>query len=103
MADPQAEGFIQCPEQQRLAMLLRETVERWGADDPEKEYRLLRALLMGAGWRCCCPVRRCRWPGCGPSFPPLRLDWELGRPAGGRGERQVADHREPGPVRGGQR
>lgn len=44
----QEEGFIQCPEQQRLAALLRETVVRWGAADPEEEYRLLRALLMGA-------------------------------------------------------
>lgn len=44
----QEEGFIQCPEQQRLACLLRETVERWGAEDSDEEYRLLRALLMGA-------------------------------------------------------
>ncbi|SEO95408.1 transcriptional regulator, TetR family [Actinacidiphila rubida] len=44
----QEEGFIQCPEQQRLAFLLRDTVERWGAEQPEEEYRLLRALLMGA-------------------------------------------------------
>jgi AcrR family transcriptional regulator len=44
----QEEGFIQCPEQQRLALLLRSAVEYWGAEDPEEEYRLLRALLMGA-------------------------------------------------------
>jgi AcrR family transcriptional regulator len=44
----QEEGFIQCPEQQRLAALLRESVVRWGAVEPEEEYRLLRALLMGA-------------------------------------------------------
>jgi AcrR family transcriptional regulator len=44
----QEEGFIQCPEQQRLAMLLRSAVEGRTAGDPEEEYRLLRALLMGA-------------------------------------------------------
>ncbi|MYS21028.1 TetR family transcriptional regulator [Streptomyces sp. SID4948] len=44
----QEEGFIQCPEQQRLAQLLRDAVAGWGAVDPEEEYRLLRALLMGA-------------------------------------------------------
>ncbi|WP_328911900.1 MULTISPECIES: TetR/AcrR family transcriptional regulator [unclassified Streptomyces] len=44
----QEEGFIQCPEQQLLASLLRDTTVRWGAAEPEEEYRLLRALLMGA-------------------------------------------------------
>ncbi|WP_329129444.1 TetR/AcrR family transcriptional regulator [Streptomyces sp. NBC_01476] len=44
----QEEGFIQCPEQQQLASLLRGSVLAWGAADPEEEYRLLRALLMGA-------------------------------------------------------
>lgn len=44
----QEEGFIQCAEQQRLAELLRETVARYGAADPERDYTLLRALLMGA-------------------------------------------------------
>lgn len=48
----QAEGFIQCPEQQKLAALLSGTVAGWvaasGPEDSEEEYRLLRALLMGA-------------------------------------------------------
>ncbi|HEY5836003.1 TetR/AcrR family transcriptional regulator [Streptomyces sp.] len=48
MASILQEGFIQCPEQQRLAALLRDAVDAWGAADPEEEYRLLRALLMGA-------------------------------------------------------
>jgi hypothetical protein len=49
MASILQEGFIQCDEQQRLAALLRATVIAWGAaEDPEEEYRLLRALLMGA-------------------------------------------------------
>jgi AcrR family transcriptional regulator len=49
MASILQEGFIQCPEQQRLASLLRGAVVAWGAaQDPEEEYRLLRALLMGA-------------------------------------------------------
>jgi AcrR family transcriptional regulator len=44
----QHEGFIQCPEQQKLAALLEDTIARWGAADPGQDYRLLRALLMGA-------------------------------------------------------
>jgi AcrR family transcriptional regulator len=48
MASILQEGFIQCPEQQRLASLLRSAVTTWGAADPEEEYRLLRALMMGA-------------------------------------------------------
>lgn len=43
-----ADGFIQCPEQQRLAQLLRETVVAYGSSDPDADYPLLRALLMGA-------------------------------------------------------
>ena len=45
----QAEGFIQCPEQQRLAQLLRG--RPWPATAPARhraDYPLLRALLMGA-------------------------------------------------------
>ncbi|MGD6747207.1 TetR/AcrR family transcriptional regulator [Streptomyces sp. BH106] len=44
----QAEGFVQCPEQQRLAALLRDTVVRHGTLDVDTDYPLLRALLMGA-------------------------------------------------------
>ncbi|MCW2872017.1 TetR/AcrR family transcriptional regulator [Actinacidiphila oryziradicis] len=44
----QEEGFMQCPEQQRLAALLRDSVAGWGSPDPESDYRMLRALLMGA-------------------------------------------------------
>ncbi|GGT93618.1 MULTISPECIES: TetR/AcrR family transcriptional regulator [Streptomyces] len=44
----QAEGFVQCPEQQRLAFLLRDTVTRYGSDNVDADYPLLRALLMGA-------------------------------------------------------
>lgn len=43
-----AEGFVQCPEQQRLAALLRDTVVRYGSTDVDTDYPLLRALLMGA-------------------------------------------------------
>ncbi|GAA1700558.1 TetR/AcrR family transcriptional regulator [Streptomyces yatensis] len=78
-----AEGFIQCPEQQRLAGLLRDTVTRYGSEDPETDYRLLRALLMGAVVAVLLP---------GAPMPPERLraelfhryglDWELGLPPG---------------------
>ncbi|MFE2031844.1 TetR/AcrR family transcriptional regulator [Streptomyces scopuliridis] len=80
----QAEGFVQCPEQQRLAGLLRETVERYGSQDPDSDYPLLRALLMGA-------VFAVLMPGAPMPLPRLRaelfqrygLDWELGVPPGG--------------------
>jgi AcrR family transcriptional regulator len=44
----QAEGFVQCPEQRRLAELLSDTVARYGAQDLPADYPMLRALLMGA-------------------------------------------------------
>ncbi|GDY40713.1 hypothetical protein SANT12839_015950 [Streptomyces antimycoticus] len=69
-----AEGFIQCPEQQRLAGLLRDTVTRYGSEDPETDYRLLRALLMGAVVAVLLPGRRCRPSGCGRSCS-TATDW----------------------------
>ncbi|WP_037676033.1 TetR/AcrR family transcriptional regulator [Streptomyces griseus] len=44
----QAEGFVQCPEQHRLAELLRDTVARHGSKDVDADYPMLRCLLMGA-------------------------------------------------------
>ncbi|QFR97014.1 TetR/AcrR family transcriptional regulator [Streptomyces tsukubensis] len=77
----QAEGFVRCPEQQRLAELLRETVARYGSGDVDTEYPLLRALLMGAVFAVLLP---------GAPMPPARLraelfqrfglDWDLGAP-----------------------
>lgn len=80
----QAEGFVQCPEQQRLAELLRGTVMRYGSPDVDTDYRLLRALLMGA-------VFAVLLPGAPMPLPSLRaelfqrygLAWELGVPPGG--------------------
>ncbi|MFB7269339.1 TetR/AcrR family transcriptional regulator [Streptomyces sp. NPDC056244] len=80
----QAQGFVQCPEQQRLAALLRDTVTRYGAADPDSDYPMLRALLMGA-------VFAVLIPGAPMPLPRLRaelfqrygLDWELGVPPGG--------------------
>ncbi|MEU3187589.1 helix-turn-helix domain-containing protein [Streptomyces sp. NPDC006923] len=79
-----AEGFVQCPEQQRLARLLRETVVAYGSPDPDSDYPMLRALLMGAVFAVLMP---------GAPMPPERLraelftryglDWELGVPPGG--------------------
>ncbi|QXE38198.1 TetR/AcrR family transcriptional regulator [Streptomyces sp. GMY02] len=81
----QAQGFVQCPEQQRLAALLRDTVTRYGSADPDSDYPMLRALLMGA-------VFAVLIPGAPMPLPRLRaelfqrygLDWELGVPPGGR-------------------
>lgn len=80
----QAEGFVQCPEQQRLAFLLRDTVERYGSRDVDTEYPLLRALLMGAVFAILLPgapmpLARLR----AELFQRFGLDWELGVPPGG--------------------
>ncbi|MBQ0985714.1 TetR/AcrR family transcriptional regulator [Streptomyces sp. F63] len=78
-----AEGFVQCPEQQRLAVLLRDTVVRYGSAHPDSDYPLLRALLMGAVVAVLLP---------GAPLPPevlrselfqrFALPWELGVPPG---------------------
>ncbi|MFD8642602.1 TetR/AcrR family transcriptional regulator [Streptomyces zaomyceticus] len=80
----QAEGFVQCPEQQRLAFLLRDTVTRYGSEDVDTDYPLLRALLMGA-------VVAVLLPGAQMPLARLRselfhrygLDWEAGAPPDG--------------------
>lgn len=77
----QQEGFVQCPEQQRLAMLLRETVKRYGSADPDTDYPLLRALLMGAVVAVLLPgapmpASRLR----GELFARYGLEWHLGVP-----------------------
>ncbi|MEU2432216.1 helix-turn-helix domain-containing protein [Streptomyces sp. NPDC007861] len=64
----QAEGFVRCPEQQRLAFLLRDTVERYGSQDVDADYPLLRALLMGAVFAVALP---------GAPMPRERLRAEL--------------------------
>ncbi|MEV8015752.1 helix-turn-helix domain-containing protein [Streptomyces sp. NPDC086554] len=79
----QAEGFVRCPEQQRLAELLRDTVVRHGSSDVDTDYPLLRALLMGA-------VFAVLLPGAPMPASALRaelfqrygLAWELGVPPG---------------------
>ncbi|RSS79846.1 TetR/AcrR family transcriptional regulator [Streptomyces sp. WAC06614] len=82
----QAEGFVQCPEQQRLAELLRDTLVRYGSQDVEQDYPMLRALLMGAVFAellpgAPMPLARLR----AELFQRYGLDWELGvPPAGGR-------------------
>ncbi|MFC4495101.1 TetR/AcrR family transcriptional regulator [Streptomyces ovatisporus] len=77
----QQEGFVQCPEQQRLAMLLRDTIERYGSADPDTDYPLLRALLMGAVVAVLLPgapmpMARLR----AELFARYELEWRLGRP-----------------------
>ncbi|GGV00638.1 TetR family transcriptional regulator [Streptomyces litmocidini] len=80
----QAEGFVQCQEQQRLAFLLRDTIARYGSTDVETDYPLLRALLMGS-------VVAVLLPGAPMPLARLRselfqrygLDWEAGAPPDG--------------------
>ncbi|MGR8011955.1 TetR/AcrR family transcriptional regulator [Streptomyces hypolithicus] len=80
----QAEGFVQCPEQQRLAELLRATVVRYGSRNVDVDYPLLRALLMGAVFAVLlpgAPMPRERLRA--ELFQRYGLDWELGLPPGG--------------------
>jgi AcrR family transcriptional regulator len=77
----QAEGFVQCPEQQRLAELLEQTVQRYGSGTVERDYPVLRALLMGAVFAALVPgvpmpVETLRTE----LFRRYKLDWELGTP-----------------------
>jgi AcrR family transcriptional regulator len=74
-------GFVPCPEQRRLAELLRDTVARHGSRDVDRDYPMLRALLMGAvfaalvpGVPMPVPVLRAEL------FKRYRLAWELGVP-----------------------
>ncbi|MER7171417.1 TetR/AcrR family transcriptional regulator [Streptomyces mesophilus] len=81
----QAEGFVQCPEQQRLAELLRDTCVRHGSLDVDRDYPLLRAQLMGAVFALLIPgapmpIARLR----AELFHRYELSWELGIPPDGR-------------------
>ncbi|MEU6058912.1 helix-turn-helix domain-containing protein [Streptomyces sp. NPDC047097] len=84
----QAEGFVRCDEQQRLASLLRDTVVRYGSRDVDVDYPLLRALLMGAVFAVVlpgAPMPRARLRS--ELFQRYGLDWEAGTPPGGPEER----------------
>ncbi|MCI3275211.1 TetR/AcrR family transcriptional regulator [Streptomyces cylindrosporus] len=79
----QAEGFVQCPEQKRLAELLRDTVARHGSRDVDGDYPMLRSLLMGAVYAMVLPnvpmpIGTLR----AELFKRYRLDPELGVPPG---------------------
>ncbi|WP_329459189.1 TetR/AcrR family transcriptional regulator [Streptomyces sp. NBC_01497] len=96
----QAEGFVRCPEQQRLAQLLRETVVRYGSPDPDSDYPLLRAQLMGAVFAILIP---------GAPMPLVRLrtdlfqryglEWRLGVPPAGEAPDGKAPDGTPGETR----
>ncbi|MEV0637880.1 helix-turn-helix domain-containing protein [Streptomyces sp. NPDC050619] len=93
----QAEGFVQCPEQQRLAQLLRDTVARHGSADVDADYPTLRALLMGAVFAALVPGAPMPLPVLRAElFERYRLDWELGVPpdtavaSGGTGDSDLS-------------
>ncbi|MFJ6986668.1 MULTISPECIES: TetR/AcrR family transcriptional regulator [unclassified Streptomyces] len=77
----QAEGFVQCPEQRRLAELLRDTMARYGSRDVDTDYPMLRSLLMGAVYAMVLPnVGMAQAPLRAELFARYRLAWELGVP-----------------------
>jgi hypothetical protein len=77
----QAEGFLPCPEQRRLAELLSDTVARHGSHDVGADYPMLRALLMGAVYAALMPGAPMPVPVLRAElFKRYRLDWELGVP-----------------------
>jgi AcrR family transcriptional regulator len=81
LVNPEGAGFVQCPEQQRLAAVLEGVVAAWGAREPVSEYRMLRTTLMGA-------VFGLLLPGAPMPLTCIRaelfrrygLDWSLGTP-----------------------
>ncbi|MCX4759874.1 TetR/AcrR family transcriptional regulator [Streptomyces sp. NBC_01275] len=77
----QAEGFVQCPEQQRLAELLRDTAARHGSQDVDHDYPMLRSQLMGAVYALVLPHVPLPLPTLRAElFERYRLDWEQGVP-----------------------
>ncbi|MEU3613674.1 helix-turn-helix domain-containing protein [Streptomyces sp. NPDC006872] len=92
----QAEGFVQCPEQQRLAELLRDTAVRHGSQDVDHDYPMLRSQLMGAVYAMVLPnvplpLTTLR----AELFARYRLDWDQGVPPdaeapGGRGDTDLS-------------
>lgn len=90
IVNPDAAGFVQCPEQQRLAAVLEAVVADWGAKDPRAEYGMLRATLMGA-------VFGLLLPGAPMPLPRIRaelfrrydLSWRFGVPPGGEPPQDV--------------
>ncbi|MFB6848954.1 TetR/AcrR family transcriptional regulator [Streptomyces sp. NPDC056373] len=92
----QAEGFMQCPEQRRLAELLRDTMARHGSPDVESDYPMMRALLMGAVYAALVPGVPMPVPVLRAElFKRYRLDRKLGLPpetaaSGGRGDEDLS-------------
>ncbi|GAA4085318.1 helix-turn-helix domain-containing protein [Streptomyces shaanxiensis] len=75
------EGFVQCPEQRRLAELLRETCVRHGSPDVDADYPMLRALLMGAVYAALVPGVPMPVPVLRAElFARYRLEWSMGVP-----------------------
>ncbi|MFE5600962.1 TetR/AcrR family transcriptional regulator [Streptomyces coelicoflavus] len=74
-------GFVPCPEQRRLAELLRDTVARHGSTDVGRDYPMLRAQLMGAVFAALVPGVPMPVPELRAElFERYRLDWKLGVP-----------------------
>ncbi|MFJ6086673.1 TetR/AcrR family transcriptional regulator [Streptomyces sp. NPDC092369] len=77
----QSEGFVQCPEQKRLAELLRDTVARHGSRNVDTDYPMLRSLLMGSVYAMVLPNVPMQLTTLRAElFKRYRLDWEMGFP-----------------------
>ncbi|MFI6287789.1 TetR/AcrR family transcriptional regulator [Streptomyces sp. NPDC051018] len=85
----QAHGFVQCPDQQRLAALLRDTLERYGSRQVDTDYPLLRSQLMGAVFAIVLPGAPMRPETLRAElFQRYGLDWNLGVPPDGETARR---------------
>ncbi|MGW4204794.1 TetR/AcrR family transcriptional regulator [Streptomyces sp. NPDC004726] len=85
----QAGDSAHCPDQQRLAAVLRDTLEGYGSRTVDADSALLRAQLMGAVFAIVLPGAPLpREPLRAELFQRYGLDWEMGEPPGGNPARR---------------
>lgn len=97
----QAEGFVECADQQRLAGLLRDSITAWGSRTPSRTTGCCARCSWARCSRSSSRVRRCRCPGCGRSCSSA-TGWTTGAVPRRTGFRP-AGHRSTGAVSGSSR